>query len=152
VVRPGAPRAAGPAETLPSSPELDALLELLDEVPGPPAWIAFSCRDEARIGDGTPFAEVAARAASHVRVVGVGVNCTPPHLVAPLLRTLPRLPRDTHLVVYPNIGDAWDVGRQRWVRPREPVDPGPWRRLGADAVGGCCGTSPQDVRRLASTL
>lgn len=139
-------------ETLPSSRELDALLELLDEVPGPPAWVTFSCRDETRIGDGTPVAEVAARAASHARVIGVGINCTPPQFVAPLLRSLHRLPRSTHLVVYPNIGDTWDARRQRWVGRQERVDPDPWRHLGADVVGGCCGTSPEDIRRLVSRL
>lgn len=139
-------------ETLPSSLELEALLELLDEVPGPPAWITFSCRDETRIRDGTPFAEVAARAASHIRVIGVGINCTPPQFVDPLLRTLRQRPRGTHLVVYPNIGDAWDPRQRRWVRRGEPVDPDTWRRLGAEVVGGCCGTSPEDIRRLASRL
>lgn len=139
-------------ETLPSAPELDALLGLLDEVPGPPAWVTFTGRDQVRIGDGTPFAEVAERAARHERVVGVGLNCTDPSLVAPLLRTLGPGPRDVHLVVYPNIGDRWDTREGRWVRRERSIDPHMWRRLGADVIGGCCGTSPEDIRALRREL
>lgn len=135
-------------ETLPSAPELEALLGLLGELPGPPAWVTFTGRDQVRIGDGTPFAEVAERAASHERVVGVGLNCTDPSLVAPLLRTLASGPRDAHLVVYPNIGDRWDTRQGRWLPRERSIDPGMWRRLGADVIGGCCGTSPDDIRAL----
>lgn len=136
-------------ETLPSARELTALLSLLDEVPGPPAWVAFTCRDGERIADGTPLAEVATLAAAHPRVLGVGVNCTPPHHVSALLRALDPRPAGVHLVVYPNIGDVWDAGQRRWVRSRRPADPAQWRHLGADVIGGCCGTTPQDIRRLA---
>ena len=139
-------------ETLPSARELAALLTLLGEGAGPAAWITFACRDASRIADGTPFAEVATRAAAHPRVVGVGVNCTAPHHVAPLLASLDPRPRDVHLVVYPNIGDSWDAGQGRWVRRRQRTDAQHWRRLGAAVVGGCCGTTPEDIRQLADDL
>jgi len=139
-------------ETLPSSLELDALLGLLDQGPGPTAWVTFSCRDTARIADGTPFAEVATRAAAHPRVVGVGINCTAPQYVASLLASLDPRPPDVHLVVYPNIGDTWDARQGRWVRRRQQADAQQWRRLGAEAVGGCCGTTPDDIRQLAEDL
>ncbi len=139
-------------ETLPSSLELDALLELLAEGAGPPAWVTFSCRDSARIGDGTPFAEVAARAVDHPRVIGVGVNCTAPGDVTGLLGTLAPRPPGVHLVVYPNIGDTWDARARRWVRRRQRSEAGQWRRLGADIIGGCCGTTPEDIAELAAQL
>lgn len=132
-------------ETLPSARELAALLELLDEVSGPPAWVTFACRDGERIGDGTSFVEAATLAAAHRRVIGVGVNCTPPQHVSPLLRSLQPRPVDVHLVVYPNVGDAWDAQQRRWVRSRRFVSPVRWRELGADVIGGCCGTTPQDL-------
>jgi len=137
-------------ETLPSARELDALLELLDEAAGPPAWITFACRDGERIGDGTPFVEAATRAAVHRRGIGVGINCTPPQYVSPLLRSLRPPPAGVHLVVYPNIGDAWDAQRRRWVRCTRPTAPVQWRELGADVIGGCCGTTPEDIGRLVA--
>lgn len=135
-------------ETVPSALELHALLELLDEMDGPAAWVTFACRDEAHIADGTPFARVAADAAALRRVVGVGINCTPPQLVAPLLGTLRPLPVGTHLVVYPNIGDTWDPDRGCWVADEHVDDVETWIRQGVDVVGGCCGTSPEHIRRL----
>jgi len=139
-------------ETLPSSMELDALLELLDEGSGPPAWFTFSCRDAGRISDGTPFAEVAARAARHPRVIGVGINCTAPRYVTGLLETFAARPPEVHVVVYPNIGDSWDARARRWVRRRRQPDAQQWRRRGADVVGGCCGTTPEDIGQLVAQL
>ncbi|MFU8840799.1 MAG: homocysteine S-methyltransferase [Nitriliruptoraceae bacterium] len=139
-------------ETLPSAAELEVLLELLEEQPGPPAWITFACRDGTHLADGTPFAAAATRAAASARVVGVGINCTPPRYVAELLASLGPVPRATHLVVYPNLGDSWDPAQGRWVRRQEPSDLPRWRRLGADVIGGCCGTTPDDIRELSARL
>lgn len=139
-------------ETIPSAPEAEVLLELLEEVPGPPAWMTFVGRDEATIADGTPLIEVAGPALRSARVLGVGVNCTPPGLVAPLLRELQELPG--HRVVYPNLGDAWDATRRRW-RHRDRI-PFPavdtWREFGAHVIGGCCGTTPAHIGQLVRHL
>lgn len=143
-------------ETIPSGPETEAIARLLDARAGAQAWITFSCGDDKHLHDGTPVDEAAAIAASSSAVVGVGVNCTPPEHVASLLRRVrERLP-DTPLVAYPNLGSTWDPDAKVWraegPRPDFGAGATAWRSTGATAIGGCCGTGPEDVSAIAAVL
>jgi len=146
--------AAGPdllaIETIPAIEEAEALVTLLDAYPEARAWIAFSCRDEERISDGTPFREAAALAASSPRVVAVGVNCSPPGFVPSLLRSAAGV--GTPLLAYPNLGSTWDAEARVWHAqgPRPDLGAGSrrWREAGAASVGGCCGTTPDDIAAI----
>ena len=139
-------------ETIPSIVEAEALVTLLEDYPEARAWISFSCRDGACISDGTPFADAVALAASSDRVIAVGVNCTPPGFIPSLLDgaevTKP-------LLVYPNVGSTWDAASRSWILEGERPDPGAsaitWRSAGATIVGGCCGTTPDDIRAIAAS-
>ena len=141
-------------ETIPSIVETEAIVRLLDARPEARAWMTFSCRDEERISDGTPIADAATLAASSEAVLGVGVNCTPPGFVAGLLRQIRRRLPDTPLVAYPNLGSTWDAGAQKLARRRTQtrLQAGAWYDEGATAVGGCCGTVPDDVAAIAAVL
>ena len=139
-------------ETIPSIVEAEALVTLLEDYSEARAWISFSCRDGACISDGTPFADAVALAASSDRVIAVGVNCTPPGFIPSLLDgaevTKP-------LLVYPNVGSTWDAVSRSWILEGERPDPGAsaatWRSAGATIVGGCCGTTPDDIRAIAAS-
>ena len=139
-------------ETIPSIVEAEALVTLLEDYPEARAWISFSCRDGACISDGTPFADAVALAASSDRVIAVGVNCTPPGFIPSLLDgaevTKP-------LLAYPNVGSTWDAASRSWILEGERPDPGAsaitWRSAGATIVGGCCGTTPDDIRAIAAS-
>jgi len=139
-------------ETIPSIVEAEALVTLLEDYPEARAWISFSCRDGACISDGTPFADAVALAASSDRVIAVGVNCTPPGFVPSLLDgaevTKP-------LLAYPNVGSTWDAVSRSWILEGERPNPGAsaatWRSAGATIVGGCCGTTPDDIRAIAAS-
>ncbi|MGB7804264.1 MAG: homocysteine S-methyltransferase [Actinomycetota bacterium] len=139
-------------ETIPSIVEAEALVTLLEDYPEARAWISFSCRDGACISDGTPFADAVALAASSDRVIAVGVNCTPPGFIPSLLdgaeTTKP-------LLAYPNVGSTWDAASRSWILEGERPDPGAsaitWRSAGATIVGGCCGTTPDDIRAIAAS-
>lgn len=139
-------------ETIPAIEEAEALVTLLDAYPEARAWIAFSCRDEERISDGTPFYEAAALAASSPRVVAVGVNCSPPGFVPSLLRSAADI--GTPLLVYPNVGSTWDAAVRAWrvegPRPDFGAEAMRWREAGAASVGGCCGTTPDDIAAIRS--
>ncbi len=141
-------------ETIPSLEEAEAIVDLLDGYPDARAWVAFSCRDRERISDGTPFVTAAALVASSPGVVAVGVNCTPPGFVTSLLGSVARdgLP----LVAYPNLGSTWDAGSRTWraegPRPELGALAPTWRDAGATAIGGCCGTTPEDVAAIAASL
>jgi len=142
-------------ETIPSGPEVRALLGLLRDTPERWAWISFSCGDDAHLWDGTPVGEAAAVCDAEERVAAVGVNCVRPELAEPLV-TRVRAATDKPVVVYPNSGDIYDVKRRVWV-PAPPAQALPaaaaaWVARGASVVGGCCRIGPggiRDIRRAA---
>ena len=138
-------------ETIPSIIEAEALLTLLEDHSHARAWVSFSCRDGGCISDGTPFGEAASLAASSDHVLAVGVNCTPPGFIPSLLESAEvRVP----LLAYPNVGSTWDAVARSWVLRGERPDPGAasvaWQAAGATIVGGCCGTTPDDIRAIAA--
>ena len=145
------------AETIPSMRETDALAGVLVEVPEIPSWVSFSCRDGARIADGTPIEDAARVAASIPSVTAVGINCTPARFVVPLLERL-RTAVSIPLVVYPNAGGRWDAAGRTWVDAAE-IDPEyladaaeAWVGEGARWVGGCCGFGVDAITALARAL
>ena len=142
-------------ETIPSSAEARALAQLLRETPGACAWFSFSCRDGARISDGTPIAECAALLDPLDQVAAVGVNCTPPAYLTSLIAEIRRATAKP-VVVYPNSGERYDAASRRWVGERAPggfADAARrWRDAGARLVGGCCRTGPEHVRQLRKAL
>ncbi len=143
-------------ETIPSRREARALAALLARLPAPapPAWISFSCRDDVHLCDGTPAAAAAADLAAASGVIAVGVNCSAPRHIAPLIPALRRGGKS--VVVYPNGDGAWDPVRKAWEAPAEtaelPALAREWKRLGAAAIGGCCRVGPDDIRRIGAAL
>lgn len=150
---------AGPdllaCETIPCLVEADALLHLLAELPAVPAWLSFACCDETRVCHGEPLAACVALADSVPNVVAVGVNCTPPRLVASLLQHA-RAATDKLLLAYPNSGEQWDAAAKCWLPGSGVTDfvapAAMWYEAGARLIGGCCRTAPADIAAMAQTL
>ena len=142
-------------ETIPCAVEARVLVGLLEAIPGAAAWLSFSCRDGARIRDGTLLAAIAAEVAASPSVVAVGVNCTAPRHVGALVEAL-RGVTAKPLVVYPNSGERYDVEARQWRRDDEPVDlaaaAAAWVELGARIVGGCCRVGPREISGLRRRL
>ncbi|MFQ5690391.1 MAG: homocysteine S-methyltransferase [Gemmatimonadota bacterium] len=138
-------------ETLPSRTEAEVLLGLLRETPGTWAWLSFSCRDEVHLHDGSRLAEVAKACDGEARVAAVGINCTSPKLIGPLIAEA-RRGTDKPLFVYPNSGERYDAGRRTWTAGPGHVDWGKlvpmWVRAGARGVGGCCRVGPEEIGRI----
>jgi homocysteine S-methyltransferase len=98
------------------------------------------------------LAELVASCAS---VVAIGMNCTKPEFVTPLLKKLSSktaLP----LVVYPNAGRVWDGENMCWIGQGHDTLPTPiiteWVKAGAALIGGCCGLGPDAIRQLDQDL
>jgi len=142
-------------ETIPSLDEAQALLRLLEEADGLRAWISFSCRDAARLADGTPIVRAAEMFRGVDSVVALGVNCTAPDHVAGLIDEI-RSVTDTPIVAYPNSGEVWDARTRRWSGDARCGSfvrmAGEWAEEGAWAIGGCCRVGPELIRRLALAL
>lgn len=146
------------AETLPSLDEALAITDLLAEHPGAQAWITFSARDGAHISDGTPIAECAQALADRPGVAAIGVNCTALAHIAPLIEAIKR-ECDLPVLVYPNSGEQYDPVSKIWHpaacdhqgAPSGLVQGAPaWLAAGASGIGGCCRTTPEDIRALAT--
>jgi homocysteine S-methyltransferase len=145
------------AETIPSMPETEALAFVLSEVPEIPSWVSFSCRDGARIADGTFIEDAARMAASVPSVIAVGINCTPARLVTPLLTRLYKAV-PIPLIVYPNAGGRWDASRRAWSDDAKTVPEdltqaaNTWLGWGVRWVGGCCGFGVRAIEALARSV
>jgi len=138
-------------ETIPSFDEAEVLCKLLENGRHP-AWISFSCRDENSISDGTPIAKAAALFRNHPRVLAVGVNCTRPQFVTPLIGTLREAIPNKAIVVYPNSGEDYDAGTKSWSGTVTALDwagaARQWVDAGAVIIGGCCRTGPAHIRAI----
>ncbi|MEY3734244.1 MAG: Homocysteine S-methyltransferase [Actinomycetota bacterium] len=141
-------------ETIPDLDEVSALVDVLADHPGIPAWLTMSCADGARTSAGQPIEDLVAIIADAPSVRAVGVNCTAPEHVESLLRRLSSAGAPA-LVAYPNSGRAWsptagwsgegtDVGADLVER---------WREVpGVALIGGCCGVGPDSIAAISRSL
>ena len=141
-------------ETIASAREAHAILTALDGLPPIPAWVTFTCRDGTTTWGGDAIEDAVAAAVSGPSVTAVGVNCTAPADVAPLLERIARV-TDLPLVAYPNGGQGWNAEEKTWHGPVQGSSAGEvagWIALGARYVGGCCGVGPAAIAELAEAL
>ena len=138
-------------ETLPSLREALVLARLLQEFAHIPAWISFSCRDGERNCEGQRIADCVAQLNDFPQIVALGVNCTAPQHIAPLLRQM-RGRTAKPLLAYPNSGEIYDATTKGWSAIHETrafADAAPeWHAAGARLIGGCCRTRPGDIAAL----
>ena len=138
-------------ETIPSLDEAGAILIALEEHPDVPAWISFTCRDKTHVAHGERLPDCGMLLDGHPQVVAVGINCTAPALILPLLHQL-RPSTTKPIVVYPNSGETWDAQTRSWHGDVDPAElanhAAAWRAAGAQAIGGCCRTRPQHIQEL----
>lgn len=144
-------------ETMPDLDEVEVLLDLMaSDHPNMPFWVAYSCQDELRTNAGQSFADAIRIAASSDACIAVGVNCSSPRLVTPLLQSAAKARGEKPFVVYPNAGRTWDSANRRWLdrgtdrfaasTVRE------WVTNGARLIGGCCGIGPSGIVALRKAL
>ena len=142
-------------ETIPCFQEGEVLVDLLDECGNTPAWLSFSCRDGISVCSGERFDACVELANSSRAIVAAGLNCTAPRYAELLLRSASRV-TDKPLVCYPNRGETWDSASKTWTsnsdKGRFTDRVVTWNTIGARLIGGCCRTSPEDIRALAALL
>ena len=140
-------------ETLPCLKEALAIASLLQEHPGTYAWISFSARDGKHINSGERIAECARALDGFAPIAAIGVNCTAPEFVSGLIGEI-RKGTTKPVIVYPNSGEKYDPATKTWHGTTRDNSFGKsartWRKKGASIIGGCCRTSPKDIREIAS--
>lgn len=144
-------------ETIPDIAEAEVLTELMSEDhPETPYWLAFSCHDGATTNAGQSFAEAVRLTASESSCIAVGVNCTSPRFITPLLQSAHKTRNNKPFVVYPNAGRIWDSKTRRWTDRGNDrfaaTTVREWMANGARIIGGCCGIGPLGIADLRRTL
>jgi homocysteine S-methyltransferase len=138
-------------ETVPSLEEAHAIASALARFPEIRAWVSFTCKDEEHVAHGERFADCVAALEQVAQVVGVGVNCTAPHLIKSLI-TQAKSVTSRPVFVYPNSGELWDATNRRWYGNSSVAGfaelARTWYLVGAHAVGGCCRTTPAHIRAV----
>jgi homocysteine S-methyltransferase len=142
-------------ETVPSLLEVEALLRVIEAFPNVSVWLSCTCADGIHLAHGEPLADVVSMVNENKQIVAVGVNCTAPRWVEPLLLSVREM-TEKPLVAYPNRGEQWDAVAMCWVEG-SGVDEFAelalrWYAAGARLIGGCCRTTPDDITAMAAAL
>ena len=140
-------------ETLPSLLEARAIVRVLHEHPAARAWVTFSCRDGASTSAGDAIADCARTLDAEPQVVAIGVNCVDPVLVTPLIRAMAGA-TNKPIVVYSNSGEVWNAVARCWegTATRFTAYLDEWIEAGASWIGGCCRTTPDDIRVVRARI
>jgi len=122
---------------------------------GLPVLVSFVCGADGRLLSGERLGE-AVRAVLPFRPVAVLVNCAPAPDVSRMLEELAEAASGLPFGAYANVGRLDPHGG--W-QDTDAVDPlryaeyvRAWVQAGARLVGGCCGTTPEHIRRVRRVL
>ena len=142
-------------ETVPCLTEARAMVRAIEQMGGFACWISFSCPNGTQISDGTPIAQCAQALDGVDFVEAVGVNCTAPEHIGSLIRIL-KAHTQKPIVVYGNSGEVYDPVQKCWHGSPSGKAYADWAQewiaLGAQIVGGCCRTTPEDIARIRHML
>jgi len=140
-------------ETIPCLIEAQALARLLEEFPDTTAWFSFSARDEKHISEGQVFADCVKQLEDQPQIAAIGINCTSPNYIPSLILEARKV-TEKPVLVYPNSGETYDAEKNDWngdpVFDSFGVQARGWYETGARLIGGCCRTTPDDIRVIAS--
>jgi homocysteine S-methyltransferase len=142
-------------ESVPSLAEAEAIVEALHRHPTLHGWISFTCRDEQHVSHGEKLAHCAEFLDKQKQIIAIGINCTQPRLILPLIHELKRS-TGKPIVVYPNSGEGWDAEHRCWTGTSDAAGFGQlardWSAAGAQIIGGCCRTGPGHIRAIREAL
>jgi homocysteine S-methyltransferase len=118
-------------------------------------WMSFTCADDTHTYAEDRLANIAAELDAFACIDVVGVNCTAPGAIAPLVRAI-RAVTVKPVFVCPNLGQHGEgAGHALSGDATEAAFiagvPG-WLALGVSHIGGCCGVGPDTIRALARVV
>jgi Homocysteine/selenocysteine methylase (S-methylmethionine-dependent) len=140
-------------ETMPNFAECKALARLLEKsFPSDSGWLSFSIADSGHLCDGTPIGAATAYFNRFPQICAIGVNCTSTDHIAEAIAAIKK-ETEKPVIVYPNSGEVYDPDSKSWHGQGHHQDYGAlsrkWFECGAQLIGGCCRTSPGDIRQIA---
>lgn len=141
-------------ETMMSLQECRGAVIAAKEVCDLPIMVTLTFNEDGRTLYGTDPA-TAALVLTTLGVDAVGVNCsTGPDKMIEIVKEMSKY-ADIPIVAKPNAGlpmledgeTVYDMGPEEFAEEMVPLV-----EAGADVLGGCCGTSPEHIKRLTETL
>jgi len=139
-------------ETIPCLIEAQAIVNVLKEHPDISAWISFSAKDGTCINSGERIEDCARWLDGYPQVAAIGINCTAPEFVESLILEI-RKGSNNPIIVYQNSGEQYDAVTKTWHGSSIGLCYGDiakqWFEKGAQLIGGCCRTTPDDIRQIA---
>ncbi|KAK3598408.1 hypothetical protein CHS0354_005501 [Potamilus streckersoni] len=143
-------------ETIPVCQEAEAIVRLLQEFPAAEASVSFSCKDGSHTCHGELFSDAVRSVCQSDQVIAVGLNCTSPQYVTPLLKSIEHLKIKKPILVKPNSGELWNAMDKRFYGQNHFQDLsdciGDWIDQGARWIGGCCRVYPDDIKRIKDKI
>jgi S-methylmethionine-dependent homocysteine/selenocysteine methylase len=121
---------------------------------GLPFLISFVVDSEGRLLDGTPIAKAVAETNYPTRI-GVALNCRPIDILDTAFKQLSATYKGS-IALYPNgFGHPHDELGWTFENNDDSIDKFvatalKWHAAGARFIGGCCGTTPDYIRKLAA--
>lgn len=143
-------------ETMPAQKEAECITKLIEaEFPNTKSWVSFSCKNGEETCHGEKFREAIQSVSQYDHVIAVGMNCTDPQDITPLLRCIQPLGLQKPVIVKPNSGEQWKrgtgwYGKEDCKRLCEYAEE--WVQCGARWLGGCCRIYPQDIKDLKDAV
>lgn len=140
-------------ETIPSLIEAKAIIKLLEEFPQVYCWMSFSAKNDLQISDGTLISDCAKYLDSCTQVAAIGINCSAPEHIQSLILEIKKNSKKP-IVVYPNSGEEYDAHSKTWhgnsSSETYSCSAKIWFNKGAQIIGGCCRTTPEDIKAIAA--
>jgi homocysteine S-methyltransferase len=152
-------------ETFPSQKEAEVVIEVLNDYPDIKCWVSFACKDEVHTCYGEVFADAVKVISQSPHVIAVGINCTEPQYVEPLLASADGCSK-VPFVVYPNCGQDWEPGIGWHGKKTDILQMSiKWMEKGAKIIGksfinlniycikgGCCQVTPEEITLIKKSL
>ncbi len=143
-------------ETIPSFDEALVLRGLIEQTQNKRAYVSFSCKDGEHINDGTPIRDCSEMISDCEDVFAIGINCTSPRFVSSLIKKIKEGAPEKEIIVYPNSGETYVAKTKDWKAVSNQINFSrasiEWFRHGARLIGGCCRTTPKDIRAIRAGL
>lgn len=143
-------------ETIPLFSEVKILSKLLEKYEHTTSWICLSAKNENLTNAGDNIEEVISWLNTQKHIDAIGINCTAPQYISALIKKIKRI-SDKLIVIYPNGGSAYNPISKIW--ESSLTDPEEfakmaflWNSLGADIIGGCCETTPKEIKKIREYL
>ncbi|WP_298831509.1 homocysteine S-methyltransferase [uncultured Planococcus sp.] len=140
-------------ETIPCLAEAKAIVKVLKEFPDVYAWFSFSAKDEHHISDGEKIAKCAEWLDGQQQAAAIGINCSAPHIIESLINEV-KSQTSKPVIVYPNSGEEYNPASKTWGKGSSAdqftSNTRRWHEAGAQIIGGCCRTAPEDISGIAA--